>query len=132
MDTINGFDFIRLHFDAEGALEHQPELDELKQRAPQATDAVLIAHGFRNDENDATGLYSRFLLTFRQHIATAFGAALGQRRFIVAGVYWPSKAFSEDVRFDGSTASLDDEIAEKEEARAKLRDLRDTIACAEQ
>jgi hypothetical protein len=132
METIQGFDFFRLHFDADGNLEQQQELDDFKQRAALGSDAILIAHGFRNDENDATGLYTGFLQTLRQHVDGPFQATLGGRRFVVAGIYWPSKPFPENVTFEGSTASIDDELVEKEQARAQLVDLRDTVARAEQ
>jgi hypothetical protein len=132
METISGFDFFRLHFDADGKLEQNQELGALKQGAAQATDAIFIAHGFRNDENDATGLYTRFLQNLRAQINGPFQATLGPRRFVVGGVYWPSKRFSEDVNFEGSAAGIEDEITGKEQVRAKLIDLRDTVACAEQ
>ena len=132
METINGFDFFRLHFDANGNLIQQTELDDFKQRASQATDAIFLAHGFRNDENDATKLYTDYLGTFRQHVGGPLQGALGSRRFVVAGVYWPSKQFPEDVKFDGSAAGIEDEVGEKEQARAKLEELRDNVASAEQ
>src|SRR5437016_4142360 len=123
MESIHGFDFVRLMFDEDGNLQNAPAFNELKQRAAQASDAIFIAHGFRNDENDATGLYTRFLETFRQHVDGAFHGSLGARNFVVAGVYRPSKQFPEDVKFDGSTASVGDELLEKEAAKAKLLDL---------
>jgi hypothetical protein len=132
METINGFDFFRLHFDADGNLEQRQELEDCKRRAAQATDAIFIAHGFRNDENDATGLYTRFLGTFRQHVGGPLKTGLGPRNFFVAGVFWPSKAFPEDVKFDGSAAGIEDEITEKDQARAMLEEMRDTLARVEQ
>ena len=132
MENIQGFDFSRLHFDADGKLQHPQELEDLKGRAAGATDAIFIAHGFRNDEDDASRLFTGFLQTLRQHIDGSFQASLGARRFVVAGVYWPSKAFSEDVKFEGATASIDDESAEKRQMREKLIELRDSDACVEQ
>ena len=76
MENIGGFDFVRLHLDAEGARERDQEAVELSQRAGQATDAVFIAHGFRNDENDATALYTRFLQNLRQHVDGPLHASL--------------------------------------------------------
>jgi hypothetical protein len=128
METIQGFDFFRLHFDADGNIEHQNELDNFNQRAAFATDSILIAHGFRNDESDATGLYTRFLGTLRQHIDGRLHASLGARRFVVAAIYWPSKPFPEEVKFDGSTAGIEDELGEKEQVRTQLVELRDTVA----
>ena len=54
MESAHGFDFIKLQFDADGVLQNAPALQEVKSSG--ATDVILIAHGFRNDENDATGL----------------------------------------------------------------------------
>ena len=69
MQTIERFDFFPLTFDAQGTLESRQEFDTFVTRAASATDALLIAHGFRNDEGDATGLYTRFVNTFRGHLS---------------------------------------------------------------
>lgn len=97
MDTIEGFDFFPLRFDDEGTLESRQELDAFVTHASKtsATDALFMAHGFRNDESDATGLYRGFLRTFRTNLARPELAAVSARRFVVAGVYWPSKPFRE-------------------------------------
>ena len=128
MESIHGFDFFRLKFDADGKLVGTQALTELKQRASAAgaTDAVLLAHGFRNDENDAAGLYTRFLETFRQNLGRPeLQDSLGSRRFIVAGVFWPSKAFKEAFGGDeGSVLGLgDDEMVQKELVREQLEEL---------
>ncbi len=127
MESVHGFDFFRLKFDANGKLVGTQAFEELKQRADAAgaTDAVLIAHGFRNDENDATGLYTRFLQTFRQNLGRPeLQPSLGSRKFIVAGIYWPSKAFQEDFGGDeGSVQGLDDELAQKQAVKAQLEEL---------
>jgi hypothetical protein len=134
MEKLHGFDFIRLKFDENGALQPAQPLDELKQhiQTAAATDAIFIAHGFRNDENDATTLYDRFLDTFRTHVDGPFRQSLGPRKFVVAGVYWPSKKFPEDVKLGGSVQALDDEFGDKEEARQKLEDLKATAARPDQ
>ncbi len=97
MQTIEGFDFFPLTFDADGKLESRQEFDGLVARAKDgpATDAVFIAHGFRNDVNDATGLYSKFLRTFRAHLSRPEFGTVATRQFVVGGVYWPSKPFRE-------------------------------------
>jgi len=102
MESVHGFDYIRLHFDADGAEQNQAAQEELKQRAQQASDAIFISHGFRDDENDATGLYSVFLANLRHDIEGLFQAALGSRKFMVGAIYWPSKAFPEQVNFNGA------------------------------
>ena len=73
MQTIEGFDFFPLVFDKDGTLESQNEFDGLIERARSApaTDAIFIAHGFRNDVGEATSLYTKFLRNFRAHLSTA-------------------------------------------------------------
>ena len=98
MEQLQQFDFFPLKFDENGALQSVDTWNEFKARAGTAgaTDAIFIAHGFRNDEGDARGLYSEFLRTFRANMAQGpVASALSSRRFIVAGVFWPSKAFRE-------------------------------------
>jgi len=97
MQTIEGFDFFPLVFDKDGTLESENEFDGLIERARSApaTDAIFIAHGFRNDVGEATALYTKFLTNFRAHLSTAQFKDIAQRRFVLAGVYWPSKSFRE-------------------------------------
>jgi hypothetical protein len=95
MQPIEGFDFYHLTFDAEGRLKSPEEFNAFVTRAADATDAIFIAHGFRNDELDATGLFTGFLHTFRGQLARPEFKAMAKRRFVVAGVYWPSKPFRE-------------------------------------
>ena len=98
MESVHGFDFFRLHFDADGNLKSEQAFADLKRHAETAgtTDAILLAHGFRNDENDATGLYRGFLDTLRRNLSRPeLQPRLAGRRFVVAGIYWPSKAFRE-------------------------------------
>ena len=126
MESIQNFDFFRLHFDENGSPVNQQELQDLEQRAQSAgaTDAIFLAHGFRNSEDDATNLYTRFLTTFRAHVDGAFHGSLGPRKYVVAGVYWPSKPFQEVEDFAGSTEAADPADAQKEAARLTLEDLK--------
>lgn len=131
MQTIEAFDFFHLAFDQDGTLQAAAEFDQMKQHlnSVSATDVVFIAHGFRNDEQDATSLYTGFLKTFRAHCARPeFQTALGGRRFVVAGVFWPSKAFREAFPQEaggGAVQGLGDDAIEREQIRRQLEDLRD-------
>ncbi len=131
MQTIEEFDFFHLAFDRDGTLQSTAEFDEMTQHinSVPATDAVFIAHGFRNDEQDATALYTGFLKTFRANRARPeLQAALGGRRIVVAGVFWPSKAFPESFpprSGGGGVQGLGDDVVEREQIRRQLVDLRD-------
>ena len=129
MPTIDGFDFFPLKFDDHGTLQSRQEFEALAARASSATDVVFIAHGFRNDENDATRLYTRFLQTFRANLSRPEFSALANRQFVFAGVYWPSKQFRED--FDegsGRTRGLHDPSPTLADAKAQLEEFKDDNA----
>ena len=106
MRMTEGFAFFPLTFDEDGELENPGELDAMIARAnaaPKATDAIVLAHGFRNDVNDATLLYAEFLKTFAANIARKEFKGVAARRFVVAGVYWPSKPFREAYTGEAET-----------------------------
>ena len=135
MRIIEGFDFFPLTFDDRGKLESRQEFDLLTDRAKtgSSTDAIFIAHGFRNDVADATTLYTSFLKTFRTHMSRPEFHAVAGRRFVVAGVYWPSKPFREtyDTGGDG-TRGLHDDSRIMADARAQLDDLKKHDASPDQ
>src|SRR5687768_1157964 len=97
MQMVEGFDFFPLTFDDRGKLTTAQEQGSLIARAnaAPASDAIFLAHGFRNDESEASSLYTRFLKTFRAQLSRPEFAAVAARRFVVAAVYWPSKPFRE-------------------------------------
>jgi len=133
MATLAGFDFFPLNCDRDGRIETPGELQALTSGATgaNATDAVFIAHGFRNDENDARDLYSGFLQTFRAHLDRPEFSGLKARRYVVCAIFWPSKTFRESFG-EGAVQGLDDAEAEKREIRRRLEHLKATDARAEQ
>jgi len=92
---IANFDFYQLQYDTNGNLADSTQLTALTAAAQNATDVALIAHGFRNDENDATSLYTHFLTSLRTQLARPELQSVAARKLIFAGVYWPSKAYPE-------------------------------------
>jgi hypothetical protein len=127
MQNIEQFDFFPLKFDEKGALESTQEFDALVAHAKSAsaTDAIFLAHGFRNDETDATNLYKRFLTTFRGHLSRPEFAPVASRRFVVAGVFWPSKPFREDYGNEAEgTRSLRNPAETMADAKRQLEDLK--------
>jgi hypothetical protein len=137
MQTLEGFDFQPLTFDDEGKLTVPDELKSLTDHlnAVSATDAILFAHGFRNSEADALGVYSRFLKTFREHVnRPELKAALAGRRIVAGGFFWPSKPFREvgDVQEEGVVQGLGDDPAGLAEVRGRLEEFRDEDARPDQ
>ena len=127
MQIIERFDVFSLKFDDDGWLESRQEVDVLIERANAgpATDAIFIAHGFRNDEADATNLYTNFLTTLRAHLSRPEFQGVARRRFVVAGIYWPSKAFRET--FDdasGGARGLQNPAQQMADAKVHLEDMK--------
>jgi len=133
MATLAGFPFFTLNCDGDGAIENASELQALTDAVTttNATDVIFLGHGFRNDENDARGLYTGFLETFRAHLPRAEFSTLQPRRFVVCGVFWPSKTFKESFE-EGAVQAIDDTAAEKREVKRRLEQMKEDDACPEQ
>jgi hypothetical protein len=129
MEKLSEFDFLPLQYGDEGQPISAP-IDELKQHIQHAgtTDLILIAHGFRNNEQEARGLFGDFLKTFRGHIGRdELKDRLTARKIAVAGIFWPSKAFSEGGSEPeaGNVQGLGGTVDEMEATRAQLEQMRD-------
>jgi hypothetical protein len=125
MAILEGFEFYPIHCDDSGALDQLAELQALTTAVVQrpANDVIFIAHGFRNDEADATGLYAEFFGNFRTHLNRPEFAAIKNRTFVVGGIFWPSKTFRESFE-EGAVQALDDSVAEKLEVRRRLQQMK--------
>lgn len=131
MEHLSSFDFLALHYGGDGHPTNAP-VDELTRHIGEvrATDVLLIAHGFRNDEKDARRLFGDFLATLGENIRRdEFKDGLATRRIVVAGILWPSKAFPEAGSSDdaGRVQGLDDADSEMAATRAKLEDMRNDV-----
>ena len=141
MEKIGMFDFAPLHFNEEGRPVTPSEIDAFVQAAANATDVMLLSHGFRNNEAEARNLYTNFFTNFGAHVQKL---GLGSRKFLTGGVFWPSKSFKEASEFGGTTEhggrtqSVGDAEAgggaaeERAAAEAELIEMRETIADEEQ
>jgi hypothetical protein len=124
MQSIQEFDFFSLNFDEKGALQ-SGEFDAFKQRAAAATDAIFLAHGFRNNIADGTVLYTDFLATFRGHLKRPEFQEVAGLNVIVAGVYWPSLALPENFSpQEGGVQSADEDATYIAGILQKLQDLK--------
>lgn len=106
MENLSGFPFFPLEFDRQGALVKPAQLQELLAALPGVTDLITISHGWNNDMADAHDLYARFFQSaakWNNHP----GLGLSDRNFAVAGVFWPSKKFTDADLIPGGAASLD-------------------------
>ncbi|HEU0014947.1 MAG TPA: hypothetical protein VFQ45_14765 [Longimicrobium sp.] len=115
MENIAGFDFAPVEFNKEGRVHDEAQVRALLDALPgQYTDLLVLSHGWNNDMGEARGLYQRFLSSARGLLDAGHGAGNG-RRFVVMGIFWPSKKFAdEDLIPGGGAASLGGPVDEGE------------------
>jgi hypothetical protein len=90
MSTLGGFPYTEITFDADGT-----RLDAGPLASPGATDLIVVSHGWHQDADNARGMYERMLKHLR-HEADAAGRLAG-RTVAVAGVFWPSDKFKDNL-----------------------------------
>ena len=59
------------------------------------TDLVVMSHGWNNDIADARDLYTKLAKSLRSVVDANTVPSLSGRRIGLAGVFWPSKKFTE-------------------------------------
>jgi hypothetical protein len=104
MESIAELSFFKLSFDDKGGLEDRQQIAELIDHISTATPARLavVSHGWRNDEDYATTLYSELFTNVAQRLK-ARGVPRASMPTVV-GIYWPSMALPE---FGSVTAKPD-------------------------
>lgn len=132
METIGQFEFHRLHFNAAGLCQDEAALQALEGAARAGSEVAFISHGFINDEVEAMGLYTEFLNNLTTHAAGPLKPVFSARKLVFAGVFWPSKKFNSVAKPEGRTEALDVEAGLKEQARAALLELKNTVAAPAQ
>ncbi len=109
-ETIQCFPFFPLAFDKnQKAVEPNTE-DELIQFAKsdeRPLDLFVISHGWNNDIQKANELYNKFFAEVCRALEKKVPAGLENRRFAVAGVYWPSMKFTDAEQIPGGAAGAD-------------------------
>jgi hypothetical protein len=92
MTDQGGAPSLWLEFDERGEIDASTatRLTSLLDK-PDVADLVVMAHGWKNDRNDATKLYG----TLWANARTNFPPGKAER-IVVAGALWPAKAFQTD------------------------------------
>lgn len=95
-----------LEFDEGGALVDPAEPGQLAAAlaASEATDLVVISHGWKTDERGASELYEPLWANVEASLLASGGPA--PSKIVLAGILWPSKPFQTD--FDVAAAQKTD------------------------
>lgn len=106
IEHIGNLDTWPVEFGRDGNILHETQVQALVNASANATDLLVISHGWNNDEDEANALYRELLYNLSNLMFTA--AADGNRRLIVLRVYWPSKRFAESgLIASGAAAGAD-------------------------
>lgn len=105
--------YAEVEFDKEGELADPDRIAELEKvlRDTNATDVIVVCHGWNNSHGQARALYERLvesIVAVRPKVAGA-----RERRFVVVGVLWPSIQWA-PPESDGAGAGVGDPVAELE------------------
>lgn len=93
-NPLDAFHYSQIEFAADGSLVHPEQVDSALQRARDATDLVVISHGWNNTDAEATALYQQLAGSFVSVRDGGHEPALAGRVLGLVGVIWPSKKFA--------------------------------------
>ena len=102
-ERIGQFDTWPAEFGRDGILVTPLQIEALLDAAAQATDLLVISHGWNNDTEEASALYRELLGNLS--VIWPTGKLADGRKLIVMRVYWPSKRFAEADLIAGGAAS---------------------------
>jgi predicted alpha/beta hydrolase family esterase len=110
--------YAQVEFDKRGALVDPEEVTAARDLITdtQATDVIVVSHGWNSTHADARALYERLIDSIVDVRPRVKGA--GSRRFVVVGVLWPSIQWAPPEN-DGAGAGVGDAAAELETELAR-------------
>ena len=125
METKSGFPYAELVFDKEAKLADTAGFDEMLDSVAQGerADVLVFVHGWNNNIEEARTWYCELASRFREVLDGPHAPAVGNRRFLILGVLWPSKKWAERSLIAGGAASVVGSPAD-EEVQARLDDLK--------
>jgi hypothetical protein len=96
-----------VEFDRDGAVYDPTQLQALLDAVTQASDVLLLSHGWNNNKDEAAELYKELTANIDKCLGSP-SVAWGDRKIVVVQIYWPSKRFDDpDLIPGGGAASLD-------------------------
>lgn len=107
-DTLSGFPFSTLEFDADGNVHDAAALTSLIALAKSAhlTDLFVFSHGWNNDHAAALSLYQRFFAEVAKIAGDPNTTRTRPATIGVVGVLWPSILWPDDAASAASTATM--------------------------
>ena len=108
MKTVSGFPYFEVQFTKDGDVDDAAEVAAVRDflKKPNATDLLVISHGWNNDMNDARKLYAKFLACLRTVLDKKAVPGIADRSFAVLAVLWPSMKFADEDLIPSGAAAI--------------------------
>lgn len=108
MKNVSGFPYFEIEFTKDGKVDDAAEVADLRDflKKPNATDLLVISHGWNNDMNDSRKLYAKFLACVRHVLEEKAVSGLTDRSFAVLAVLWPSIKFADEDLIPSGAAGV--------------------------
>ena len=94
-----------------GAVFQQSDVDALMggiAGGNAASDLIIMCHGWNNNMDDATSLYSGLAALIKTQVDA--NPSLATRKYAICGVLWPSKKFEDKDLIPSGAASLNEAV----------------------
>lgn len=102
------FPYFEVQFTKDGEVNEPAEVQQLLDFVSQGntTDLFAVSHGWNNDMPEARQLYEELFERVRDEILGDRPTGIGDRKFAVFGILWPSKKFADEEDIASGAASL--------------------------
>jgi hypothetical protein len=122
MEDLAGFPYAAIEFGKDGDVVDRSGVEPWLDRVPNGADLFVMSHGWNNDMAQAHALYGRLAGRLRSVFDSSPPAGVGDRRFAMLGILWPSKRWAERALIPGGSANIGGD-AEDEEIERRLDEL---------
>ncbi|HEX4229634.1 MAG TPA: hypothetical protein VHZ07_13265 [Bryobacteraceae bacterium] len=126
------YPYFPVQFTKEGTVFQQSDVEALMggvAAGPNApTDLFFTCHGWNNNIDDATSLYSGLANLIKAQVDA--NPALAGRKYAICGVLWPSKKFEDKDLIPSGAAALNDAVT-TDQLKERVRDLRSLYGASE-
>jgi hypothetical protein len=125
VENLSGFPYGAVEFGKRGEIVDRSGFDEVLAEVANgpAPDVFVLSHGWNNDMAEARALYTELAERLRAVLDSSPPAGLGDRRYVLVGVLWPSKKWADRALIPGGAAALGGGVAD-DELTARLDELR--------
>lgn len=106
------FPYFEVQFNKQGTAADDNEINNALSLIAKGefSDLFVVSHGWNNDMADARNLYKNLFNSVKQVLDAGNVPKLGERKFAVLGILWPSKKFAEDELIPSGAAGINSAV----------------------